>query len=214
MEKIKYLLFTLLLTLIIPVYAHAEIIPHKIYAAPTETIEAVKTEPGNILKFKAVDEYKLTKDITVEKDSVITVRVNEYVPPKRGKIDGQLKIAVIGYTIPSEDNKEIDVKDKNISGSLKLKIEIDKKEMAEMAGVSVAEYALDATGITQVYYAAKGLIKPNEGQTRLQSAGTNVYNSTGLQYIGKGEDLVIKEDSVVEISVKSKEAENYSESQQ
>ena len=204
MKKFKSLIFALLLALIIPVRANSEIIPHKIYALPTETIEAAKTEEGNLFTFKVIDESKLTDDTFVEKDSVITIRVKEYIGPKRGKRDGYLKISLESYTIPSDNNKEIDVKDKNISGTLKLKTEIDKKELAEMAGVSAAEYALDATGITQAYYAAKGLIKPNEGQTRLQSAGTNLYNSTGLQYIEKGEDLIIKEDSKVELSVKSK----------
>lgn len=202
MKKFKSLVFALFLMLMIPVYSQAGIISNKIYANPTEEIEAAKQEEGNVLKFKAVDEYKLTKDISIEKDSVITVRVIEYVGPKRGKIDGHLKVYLDSYTIPSENNEEIDIKDKKIAGTLKLKVIIDKTELAEAAGVSAAEYALEATGISQLYYATKGLIKPNEGQTRLQSAGTNLYNSTGLQYINKGEDLVIKEDSIVEISVK------------
>ena len=207
MKNLKKLILTLLLTLIIPVYANAEIIAHKIIAVPTKAVEQAEMAEGTVLKFKAVDENKLTNDITVETDSVLTVSVKEYVPPKRGKRNGYIKISVDSYTIPSEGNKEIDVKDKNIAGSLKLIVNLDKKEIAEMAGVSAAEYALDATGITQVYYATKGLIKPNEGQTRLQSAGTNLYNSTGLQYIEKGEDLTIKEDSIVELSVKSKGSE-------
>lgn len=202
MKKFKSLFLTLLLLLIMPVYAQAGIISNKIYANPTEEIEAVKQEEGKLLKFKAIEESKLTNDTSVEKDSVITVRVKEYIPPKRGKIDGHLKIYIDSYTIPSQNNKEVDVRDQNLAGTLKLKINYDKKEIAEAAGVSAVEYALDTTGITQLYYATKGLIKPNEGQTRLQSAGTNVYNSTGLQYIQKGNDMVIKEDSVVEISIK------------
>ena len=202
MKKFKSLILTLSLILIIPVHAQAGILPNKIYASPTQEIEAVKAEEGSVLKFKAIDESKLTDDTIIEKDSVLTVRVKEYIGPKRGKRDGYLNIYVDSYTIPSEDNKEIYIQDKNIEGTLKLKTNIDKKELAEKTGVTVAECALDATGITQLYYATKGLIKPNEGQTRLQSAGTNVYNSTGLQYIKKGEDLVIKEDSTVEISVK------------
>ena len=207
MKKFKSLIFCLLLILIIPVYAQAGIISNKIYASPMQEIEAVKTEEGSLLEFKANDEYKLTDNTSVEKNSVLTVRVKEYIGPKRGKRDGYFKIYIESYTIPSKNNKEIDVKDKELAGTLKIKTEIDKKEITEAAGVTVAEYALDTTGITQVYYATKGLIKPNEGQTRLQSAGTNLYNSTGLQYIKKGEDLVIKEDSIVEIAVKSKESE-------
>ena len=207
MKKFKSLIITLLFTLTIPAYANAEIISHKIYASPTETVEQEKMSEGNILKFKATDKYELTNDISVENGSVLTVRVKEYVAPKRGKRNAHLKIYVDSYTIPSEDNKEIEIKDKKLAGTLKLKTSIDKKEVAEMAGLTAAEYALDTTGITQIYYAAKGLIKPNEGESRLKSMGTNLYNSTGLKYIEKGEDLIIKEDSIVEISVKSKASE-------
>ena len=207
MKKFKSLIFVLLFTLIIPVYANAEIISHKIYASPTEIIEQEKMSEGSVLKFKVKDEYKLTDDITVENGSVLTVQVKEYVAPKRGKINGHLKIYLDSYTVPSEDNKEIDIKDKNLAGTLKLKTNLDKKEITEMAGVTAAEYAFNATGLSQVYYAAKGLIKPNEGETRLKSIGTNLYNSTGLQYLKKGDDLTINEDSMVEISVKSKASE-------
>ena len=202
MKKIKSLILTLLLLLLISVSAQAGIISNKICAYSTKNVEAVQMEEGNVLKLKTVDEYKLTEDTSVEKGSVLTVRVKEYIPPKRGKINGYLKIYVDSYTIPSENNKEIDVTDKNIAGSLKIKTNIDKQEVAEMAGLTAAEYALDATGLSQVYAATKGLVKPNEGESRLKSMGTNLYNSTGLQYIKKGEDMVIKEDTLLEISIK------------
>ena len=203
MKKFKSLILALLFILITPVYAQAGIISNKIYATNlNEKIETAQIVEGNVFKFKAIEESKLTNDTSIEKDSILTVRVKEYIPPKRGKIDGYLKIYVDSYTIPSENNKEVDVKDQNIAGTLKLKVNYDKKEIAESVGVSAVEYALDTTGITQLYYATKGLIKPNAGQNRLQSAGTNLYKSTGLHYIEKGEDLVIKEDAEVEISVK------------
>ena len=167
-------------------------------------MEQAKIENGNILKFKAIEEYKLTKDTSVEKDSILTVQVKEYVVPKRGKRDGYLKINVDSYTVPSKNNEEIDVKDKNIEGKLKLTTNIDKKGIAEQTGVYVAGAALDMPGFSQIYAATKGIVKPNDGQSRLESVGTNVYNSTFLPYMEKGEELVIKEDSMVEISVKSK----------
>ena len=202
MKKLKNTVIAILLTLIIPVFAYADIMPHKIYASPAQAVEQTQMTEGNILTFKAMDEYKLTDNTSVEKDSVLTVRVKEYVGPKRGKRNGYLKINVESYTIPSEDNKEIDVKDANLEGTVKVTDKIDKKAIAEQAGVYAAELALDTPGLSQVYAASKGLIKPNEGETRLKSMGTNLYNSTGLQYIEKGQDMVIKEDSIIVISVK------------
>ena len=207
MKKFKNLIIALLLTLIIPVYAQAEIIPHKIHACLTESVEQLNIEEGNILKFKTVDEYKLTDDITVENGSVLTIRVMEYIVPKRGKRDGYLKINVESYTIPSENDMVIDIKNKNIEGKLKLASNIDKKGIVEQTGAYAAEVALDMPGLSQIYAVTKGIVKPNDGQSRLESAGTNIYNSTLLPYINKGQDLILKEDSIVEISVKSKKSE-------
>ena len=207
MKHLRNLIIGLLFTLTFPVCVQAEIIPHKIYACSVESVEQTKMEEGNVLKFKAADKYELANDISVEKDSILTVRVKEHIIPKRGKRDGYLKINVVSYTIPSEDDKEIYINDKNIQGKLKLASEIDKKSIVEQTGVYVTEVAMDMPGFSQIYAATKGMIKPNEGQSRLQSMGTNLYNSTGLQYIEKGQDLILNEDSIVEISVKSKESE-------
>lgn len=114
---------------------------------------------------------------------------------------------VESYTIPSENDKEIDITDKAIEGKLKLASNTDKKGIIEQTGAYAAEVALDMPGLSQIYAATKGIVKPNDGQSRLESAGTNLYNSTLLPYINKGQDLILKEDSIVEISVKSKKSE-------
>ena len=202
MKKLKNTIFAILLTLIIPAFAYADIIPNKIYASASQVVEQTQMEEGNVLKFKAIDTYKLTENTSVEKDSVISVRVKEYVGPKRGKRNGYLKVNVESYTIPSENNKEIDIKEANLEGTVRVADKLDKKAIAEQAGVYAAELALETPGLSQVYAASKGLIKPNEGESRLKSMGTNLYNSTGLQYIEKGQDMVIKEDSIIVISVK------------
>ena len=202
MKKFKSTILAVLLTMIIPVFAFAEIIPHKVYTSPTQKIEQSQMTEGNVLKFKALDGYKLTDSISVEKESVLSVRVKEYIGPKRGKRNGYLKIYVESYTIPSENNKEINIKDQDIQGTLKVTDKIDTKSLVEQTGAYAAEVALDMPGLSQVYAASKGLIKPNEGQSRLESAGTNVYNTTLLPYIEKGTDMVIEENSILVISVK------------
>ena len=43
-----------------------------------------------------------------------------------------------------------------------------------------------------MYQVSKGLIKPNEGQTRLQSAANNFVDDTPLKHLKKGHDVDIK----------------------
>ena len=148
--------------MIIPVFAYADIIPNKIYASSTKEVEQAQMEEGNVLKFKTIEAYKLTENTSLESDSVLKVRVKEYVGPKRGKRNGYLKVHLESYTIPSEDNKEIDIKEANLEGTVKIADKLDKKAVAEQAGVYAAELALDTPGLSQVYAASKGLIKPNQ----------------------------------------------------
>ena len=202
MKKLKNTIIALLLMLIIPAFAQAEVLPSRIFANPTKVVRDAQLEVGNSLTFKTIDEYKLKSHITIEKDSLITVKVNEYVPPKRGKRNGYFKIEVESYTIPSENNQKINVKYRNIEGTLRVTTETDTKGLIEETGVAVAEVALETPGLSQLYAISKGLIKPNEGQTRFESVGTNVYNSTGLQYIEKGQEMVLETDSIVVLSVK------------
>ena len=84
----------------------------------------------------------------------------------------------------------------------------DIKEIIESASVSLAGKLLKVPGFTQAFATAKGLIKPNEGQSRLKSAGQNLYESTPLTYIKEGEDLEIEPDSIVVIKVNEKKRKN------
>ena len=141
--------------------------------------------------------------MTLQKNSSKKIEVKKYNKPKRGKRDGNLKVKVISY----EDlinKKTIDLKDRNILGTLKHSTPKDIKDIIESASVSVAGKLLKVPGFSQAFAAAKGLVKPNEGESRLKSAGHNLYESTPLTYIEEGEDLKIEEDSIVVIKVNEK----------
>lgn len=200
MKKIIYLAIFILF--LIPIYTYAQVIPDKIYACSTQEIDVKAIKEGELLSFHALGDYEFAESNYIEENSIITVKIKKYIPPKRGKRDGYAKIQVIQYTVPSEENKIVDLSKKKIMGKLKLSSPIDKKEILKNAGVSAAGHVLKIPGFSQAIAVSKGLIKPNPDQNRLQSAGTNLYESTPLTYAEKGIDLLIEEDAIVVLKLK------------
>lgn len=201
MKKIIALLF--LFIIFINTQANAEIIPNKIYAISTQKVEKEEIKTGDKLTFISLKECKIIDDIRIEEHAEITVEVKKYNKPKRGKRDGNLKVKVISYQ-DLINKKTIDLKERNILGTLKHSTPKDIKDIIESASVSVVGKLLKVPGFSQAFAATKGLIKPNEGESRLKSAGHNLYESTPLTYIEEGKDLTIEEDSVVVIKVNEK----------
>ena len=203
----KVIFFFLGIFILCQLRTNAEILSHKVYAISHKNIVHEQLEKNSSLQFQTLDKYQISDINFIEKNAILTVKVKEHIHPKRGKRDGYLKINIISYTIPSLNNKIIDAFDTEIYGTLKLTTKKDLKEIAKSAGVSVVGHVLKIPGFSQAVAVSKGLIKPNPDQNRLQSAGTNLYQSTPLTYKDKGKDICIEEDSIVVIKVKSKETE-------
>lgn len=200
----KFLMIIIAVFLILQQAVKAEVIPHKIYAASEKAIEGNKISQNSLLKFITIDEYKISETIKAEKNSEITLKVLEYIAPKRGKRNGYLKVRLETYTIPSK--KEVVRLQENLEGTLRPSVPKDIKDIAENTGVAVAGHFLKVPGFTQAIAVSKGLIKPNENENRLQSAGKNLYQSTPLKYVEKGADFNIEPEAVVVISIKEHEA--------
>ncbi len=206
MKKIIASLFIIFLFSI--TQANAEIIPNKIYAISSQTINKENIKEGDTITFISLKPCKIIDDIELAEKAEITIKVNEYIKPKRGNKNGYLKIKVISYSEDKDGNNLVDLSNRNITGSLKPSTPKDIKEIVESASVSLAGKLLKVPGFTQAFATAKGLIKPNEGQSRLKSAGQNLYESTPLTYIKEGEDLEIEPDSIVVIKVNEKKRKN------
>ena len=199
-------LFLLLLCLIIfPLVVCADVIPYKVYVCSSRAISSSEIKTGKLFSFHSIDKYELSDRATLEEGASVTVKINEYIQPKRGKRNGYAKIQVISYTIPSKGNERVSTTTDNLIGTLKLSSPLDKKELAKKAGVFIVGQALKFPGFSQAVAVSKGLIEPNEDQTRIQSAGKNLYESTPLTYSEKGHDLEIEKDSIVVISVKQQD---------
>ena len=201
MKKIITIIF--LFILFMNMQAKAEIIPNKIYAVSPQKIEKENIKEGDNITFISLKDCKIIEDLELSEKAEITIEVQKYNKPKRGKRDGYLKVKVISYE-DLNTNKQINLKERNITGTLKHSTPKDLKDIIESAGVSVVGKLLKVPGFSQAFAAAKGLIKPNEGESRLKSAGHNLYESTPLTYIEEGKDLTIDVDSIVVIKVNEK----------
>lgn len=185
-----------------PINAFAEIIPYKIYAIAHNDISNDELCANSVLAFQTLDQYYISDIDYIEKDSIITLKIKEKIDAKRGKRNGYLKVELISYTIPSKNDEEVMLTDKELSGTLKLSTKKDLEGIAKNAGVSLAGHVLKIPGFSQAVAVSKGLIKPNPSQNRLQSAGTNLYESTPLTYAEKGKEIKIEQDSIVVIKLK------------
>lgn len=203
MKKIFLVLCGLLILL--SQSANAEILYHKIYAVSHSNIEFF--EKNDILNFYSLDDYEISTNEFIEKNSLITVKIEEVVNPKRGQRNGYLKVKIVSYSVPTKGNETVVKEKENIEGTLRLSTPKDLKEIAKKASVSVVGKVLQIPGFSQAVAFSKGLIKPNPQQNRLQSAGTNLYESTPLKLTKKGKSLSIAEDSIVVLKVKQKEKE-------
>lgn len=201
----KKFILTILIIAMFPVAVIAEIVPHKVYAVSHCDVMAESMYEGQNISFQSLDRYFVSETEYVEKDGIITVRLDKYVEPKRGQRNGYLKIKLVEYTIPSENNKIKNVEDMDIYGTLRLSEKKDRKEIAKSAGVAITGHILKVPGFSQAVAVSKGIIKPNPDQNRLQSAGRNLYQSTPLKYSEKGQEINIEKDAIVVLRLKTKE---------
>ena len=195
----KIFLFAAMMLFFIPAGIAADVIPSTIYAVTPENISNKTLEKNQEIELYAIDDYDLDEIMIINKGSSVKVKIKEYVKPKRGKLDGYYRVEYI--------NEKLDP-DIVIEGKMRVSTPKDMKSIAKSAGVSLAGHILKIPGFSQAVAVSKGLIKPNEDETRLQSAGKNLYESTPLTYAEKGKDFAVEEDGIVVLKLRVKEPDN------
>lgn len=203
----KIIAFIAFIMFFVPIYVQAEIIPHTVYAISHKSVENEELCKNKELTFQSLGRYFISDTEYIEEDAIITVEITEYIKAKRGKRNAYLKVKIKEYTIPSEDNRIKNAERDNIQGTLRLSNESDKTELAKKAGVTVVGHILKVPGFSQAIAVSKGLLSPNPEQNRLQSAGTNLYESTPLTLTKKGNELFIEEDAIVVLRVKQNDCQ-------
>lgn len=175
------------------VFADTDIIPSKVYAVMQNTLGAKKS--GLKIDLVAAKECEL-ENITIKDGDSIKVSLSEYVQPKRGKRNGYYKVKLISVNITQINGAYY--------GTMRIAEPKDTAEVLKKAGTTVAGVALGVPGLSQGIAVAKGLISPNDNESRMQSAGKNLYESTPLPLVNKGIDFYAPQDSLVVLSLKKK----------
>lgn len=180
----------------------AEIFSHKIYVVSNQVINSSEIKKNDVYTFRTIERCKISDEEYIENGASVKISVKKIIPAKRGKRDEYLKIQMLSYTNPLEENKVISVEKKAVTGTLHLSEPKDLDDIRNKAGISVVGHILKVPALTQVVAVSKGLINPNEDESRIVSAGKNLYESTPFTYVEKGDVLNIEQDSVLIIKVK------------
>ncbi len=188
-------LFTFISILNQSALAQADIVPTNIYAVTPVSFGIQDVNNDKTIELLSFKDYELN-DITIKKQDKLTIELTEYIHPKRGKRNGYFKIQLKAIN-------DIPVKEK-FTGTMRISEPKDMQEMAEKAGVTIAGAILKVPGFSQGVAVAKGILSPNENETRIKSAGQNLYKSTPLPYIKKGDDFLIEENGVVVLKLREK----------
>lgn len=167
--------------------ARAEILADTIYAVTPEHINNKNIKINQTINLLVFNIEKCSTDICFSEGENIYVRIKRYVKPKRGKRDGYYKIEY-----------------KTMEGKMSASSPKDLQSLAKKAGIVIAGQILKIPGFSQAVAVSKGLIKPNENETRLESAGKNLYESTPLTYVEKGKDFNVEADGIVVLKLKEK----------
>lgn len=144
------------------------------------------SNPQKPFSVKVLEQAEFS-DIVFEENSVINGEVIKLVGPKRGNKDAYIVIRPESYT---KDGATVDIKDEYIEAKVIGYSKPDFKKTVLDAGLTVGGHFVK--GLGQIFYFSKGLISPNEGQSRAASAVQNVYKNSPFVYIEKGKEVQIE----------------------
>ena len=194
----KKIILTILLIFLIQPLANAK--NFKVLARIDRpfTTEAPISELG----FVVYKDLYVTPKIQLERGAKIEGYVSEFKPARRGKRNGTMKFSPKSYTIPSKNNKIIDISNENIIMKVKPFKDFDAQGVAKSAGKFAAGQVIPF--FSQIWAVGDGIKNPIEGKTRTRSVGIKLYESTPLSYFNKGEELELEKYGLVTLHSKIK----------
>jgi len=165
-----------------------------------EAMSSFSTEnPTNTITVKVLKDCKLSESLVISEGDVVYANVTDVVSPKRLKRNATFSVVPQTYTDKSGVTHTFD---KNFTG--KYTGEIDKKELAKSATLTVGNYFVK--GLSLGVNAVEGAVKNEEGN-RLKSSAKNVYENTPFSYIEEGQELEIQTGDVFGLKFKSMDDE-------
>ncbi len=188
-------IFILMIILSTPVFSYAEILPQTIYAITPAHINYKNLTVNKTIELYQINKTECENQNIYEHHELVDITIKEYIKAKRGKRSGYYKIIY---------KNRNDIKE----GTMRASTPKDFENIAKQAGIAITGHILKVPGFSQVVAVSKGLLKPNENQNRLQSAGNNLYQSTPLTYIEKGTEFDVEEDGIVVLKLHTEDKDN------
>lgn len=165
-----------------------------------EALSSFSTEnPKNTITVKLLKDCKLSDELTLMEGDVVYAKVTDVVSPKRLKRDASFSVVPETYT---DKNGITHTFEDTYTG--KYSSEIDKKELAKSATLSVGNYFVK--GLSLGVNAVEGAVKNEEGN-RLKSSAKSIYENTPLSFVEVGEELEIQSGDVFIFKFKTKRDE-------
>lgn len=154
------------------------------------------------VKLRALNDLKLSSDVTIKAGYVLTGKLTEVSSPKRLKRNAKFSFMPLSYV--DNSGSLIEIKEP-FEGKYSAKLEIDKGQIAKSAALGVGNYFVK--GISMGYYAVEGAVK-NESDNRFKSSAKSVYENSPFAYVEKGQDIEIKVSDIFGLKFKVDEEDD------
>lgn len=161
-----------------------------IYAQTVEVqaLDNISTlNPPSSIKVKLLEPLELNENLILQIGTIITGDVYDVVSPKRLKRDADFSFKPVSYITDGKIN--------NIEEEIKASYTqpLEKGQVAKKAALGVGNVFIK--GLSIGVAAAKGAIA-NEQENRLKSSVHSAYEASPVSYVGKGQEIEIKESDI------------------
>lgn len=154
--------------------------------------------PSNEFSVKILEDTFWDEGKEFEKDAVLSGKIVKVIPPKRLKKDAYFVFRVKSFTIPSQDDKIVKIKNK-VKTEVKIYTPVDKVQMAEKVAVAAASTVVK--GLSLGVNFVQGAVGAQDGENKFKAGAVNVYECSPFSYCRKGSYSYITSGSYVKFSL-------------
>lgn len=180
---------------------------NQVYAIDKFTVELVDdidiTNPPQECSLRVIQDIYINYYDKIEKGSIITGKIIKIVPPKRWERDAFVAFKAEKYTVPSENNKEVEIfRPKKIR--LRNKRERDKKDLAVNTFGTALSCFPPFTFIVPVAQFGMGIVRHRENEHPFRAGCRYLVESWPFCYFLKGKDISLDAGTKMEIPFNEK----------
>ena len=181
-------LLALLLILMNCSVAHAKKV--KIESHSVINCEHESTEFNGII----LKNVKFRSGLEFKKDEILSTHIVKVVPARWGKRNAYIVVQPVSIGELPLEEYNLEGKTTSIKVIDKSNAKAELKNKAKETGINTAKKITNKVlpGSEQILDFSRGLIKPEEGKTRLQSATSNLLDDMPTKHLKKGADLNIE----------------------